>query len=49
MDLYLDSTDAREIREACSWGLLSGVTTNPLLFSKSGPDMKATLSGVLEA
>ncbi len=49
MELYLDSADPREIREARSWGLISGVTTNPLLISKAGPDMKTTLTGVLDA
>lgn len=49
MDLFLDSSDPREIKEACSWGLLSGVTTNPTLIPKGGPDMEKTLRNVLDA
>ncbi len=49
MKLFLDSADPQEISEVRSWGLLSGVTTNPGLISKAGPDMRKTLSGVLEA
>ena len=49
MKLFLDSSDPAEIREACSWGLLSGVTTNPSLIAVAGPDMQATLEGVVDA
>ena len=49
MELFLDSADPKEIEEVRSWGLLSGVTTNPGLISKAGPDMKKTLNAVLEA
>jgi transaldolase len=49
MELYLDSSSPSEIQEACAWGLLSGVTTNPSLISAGGPDMQKTLRGVVEA
>ena len=49
MELYLDSSNPAEIQEACSWGLLSGVTTNPSLIAAGGPDMQKTLRGVVEA
>ncbi|MHB0856292.1 MAG: transaldolase family protein [Anaerolineae bacterium] len=49
MDLYLDSADPSEIAEACAMGLIAGVTTNPNLIATAGPDMVATLQGVLEA
>jgi transaldolase len=49
MELFLDSSNPREIMEARSWGLLSGVTTNPGLISAAGPDMEKTLAGVVEA
>ena len=29
MQLYLDTANLSELREAASWGILSGVTTNP--------------------
>jgi transaldolase len=49
MELYLDSANPSEIREARAWGLLDGVTTNPGLISDAGPDMVRTLGGVVEA
>lgn len=49
MDIFLDSSSPREIMEARSWGILSGVTTNPGLISHAGPDMEATLAAVVEA
>jgi hypothetical protein len=30
MQLYLDTANLGELREAASWGILSGVTTNPM-------------------
>lgn len=38
MQLFLDSADPKEIEEVKSWGLLSGVTTNPSLYGKKGGD-----------
>jgi transaldolase len=49
MQLFLDSSSPKEILEARSWGLLSGVTTNPSLISAAGPDKEATLRAILEA
>ncbi len=49
MELYLDSPKPTEILEARAWGLISGVTTNPSLLAREGPDMQATLRAVLEA
>ncbi|MEX2528148.1 MAG: fructose-6-phosphate aldolase [Gemmatimonadota bacterium] len=44
MKLYLDTANLAEIREAASWGILSGVTTNPsLLARESGADFEATI------
>ncbi len=34
--IFLDTADIAEIREAVSWGVLDGVTTNPTLVSKTG-------------
>jgi len=33
---FLDTADIAEIKEAESWGVLSGVTTNPTLYSRIG-------------
>jgi transaldolase len=49
MQLFLDSSNPREILEARSWGILSGVTTNPGLIPAAGPDMEKTLAGVVDA
>ena len=36
MKFFIDTADLDEIREAESWGVLSGVTTNPSLYAKTG-------------
>ena len=36
MKLFIDTAEVAEIREAHSWGVLDGVTTNPSLVAKSG-------------
>jgi transaldolase len=36
MRIFLDTAEIDEIREAARWGILSGVTTNPTLLSRSG-------------
>ena len=36
MKFFLDTADLDEIREAASWGVISGVTTNPSLYAKIG-------------
>jgi transaldolase len=38
MKLYLDTGSVKEIRDAASYGLVDGVTTNPSLVSKEGRD-----------
>jgi transaldolase len=49
MEIFLDSTNPKEILEARSYGVLSGVTTNPMLIANAGPDMQKTLAAVLDA
>jgi transaldolase len=34
--IFLDTANIDEVREAASWGVLDGVTTNPTLVAKSG-------------
>ena len=36
MKFFLDTADLDEIREAASWGIVAGVTTNPSLYAKIG-------------
>ncbi len=43
MKLYLDTGSVKEIREAASYGLVDGITTNPSLVSKEGRDFKDLL------
>jgi transaldolase len=38
MAIFIDSSDPKEIRDLFSWGVLSGVTTNPLIIAKEAPD-----------
>jgi transaldolase len=36
MKIFIDTAEVAEIREAQSWGILDGVTTNPSLVTKTG-------------
>lgn len=36
MKFFLDAADIKEIKEANSWGVLDGVTSNPSLIAKTG-------------
>ena len=36
MKLFIDSADVAQIREAYSWGIIDGVTTNPTHVAKTG-------------
>jgi len=47
MQLYIDTANINEIREAASWGILSGVTTNPTLIAKEkGGDFRNIISEI---
>lgn len=35
MRIFIDTADLREIKEACSWGIVDGLTTNPTLIRKA--------------
>src|SRR5260370_19452994 len=48
MQLFLDSSNPQEIRTACEWGIIGGVTTNPSLIAKTGVEMQQALRAVLE-
>ncbi|MGI6727335.1 MAG: fructose-6-phosphate aldolase [Anaerovoracaceae bacterium] len=48
MKLFIDTANVDEIREAASWGVLSGVTTNPSLIAKEGRDFKTVVSEITE-
>ncbi len=47
MELYLDTANVEQIRQAARLGILSGVTTNPSLMAKEkGADFKATIQEI---
>lgn len=42
MEFFLDTAKVEEVREAVSWGIIRGVTTNPTLMMRAGTsDLKA--------
>lgn len=43
MKLFLDTANLDEIREAWSWGVIDGVTTNPSLIAREGRDFVETI------
>ena len=49
MRIFLDTADIAEIREIASWGILSGVTTNPTLMSRtSGKGHEAVIKEIAD-
>lgn len=38
MKIFIDTANINEIKEASSWGIIDGVTTNPSLIAKEGMD-----------
>lgn len=38
MGLFLDSSDPKQVRDLYAWGVLSGITTNPLIIAREAPD-----------
>ncbi len=48
MKIFLDTANFEEIKEAASWGILDGVTTNPTLLSKEKEDYKSLLKKICE-
>jgi transaldolase len=48
MKIFLDTAILDEIREADSWGILDGVTTNPSLAAKAGRDFKSNILAISE-
>ncbi len=45
--IFLDTADIDEIREAASWGILDGVTTNPSLVAKTGRKWSEVIQDIL--
>jgi transaldolase len=48
MKFFIDTAEVTEIREAASWGLVDGVTTNPSLMAKAGRPYHDVLKEICE-
>ncbi len=48
MNLYLDSANVDEIREAVKWGVICGVTTNPSLAAREDKEFAKILPSICE-
>ena len=48
MKLFIDTANIDEIKEVSSWGVLSGVTTNPSLIAKEGRDFKTVVKEITD-
>ena len=48
MKIFIDSADLEEVREATSWGIIDGVTTNPSLIAKTGRDFRSTIEEICQ-
>jgi transaldolase len=48
MKFFIDTADVNEIREAASWGLVDGVTTNPSLIARTGRPYADALREICE-
>ncbi len=48
MKFFIDTANIDEIKEAASFGMVDGVTTNPSLVAKEGKDFKELLNEIIE-
>lgn len=48
MKFFIDTASIKEIKEAASYGLLDGVTTNPSLVAKEGKDFRGLLDEIIK-
>ncbi len=46
MKIFLDTANVDEIKEANSWGIIDGVTTNPSLIAREGRDFKEVVEEI---
>ena len=46
MKIFLDTANVEHIREASSWGIIDGVTTNPTLIAREGRDFREVVSEI---
>lgn len=48
MKIFIDTANIKEIKEAVSWGIVDGVTTNPSLIAKEGRDFITVVKEICE-
>jgi transaldolase len=48
MKIFLDTANLDEIRDAWSWGVIDGVTTNPSLIAREGRDFVETIHEICQ-
>ena len=48
MKFFIDTADIAQIKEAVSWGICDGVTTNPSLVAKTGKTLETVVSEICE-
>jgi len=48
LKIFLDTANIEQIKEANSWGILDGVTTNPTLMAKEGMEFEEIVKEVCE-
>ncbi len=48
MKIFLDTANIADIREAASWGIIDGITTNPTLVAREGRDFHSTIKEIAE-
>lgn len=48
VEIFIDTGDVNEIREAAKWGVIDGVTTNPSLIAKTGRTQQDVIKEISE-
>lgn len=46
MKIFIDTANIDEIKEANTWGIIDGVTTNPSLIAKEGRDLQEVINEI---
>ncbi|MBN8047297.1 MULTISPECIES: fructose-6-phosphate aldolase [Peptostreptococcaceae] len=46
MKIFIDTANINEIKEANTWGIIDGVTTNPSLIAKEGRDIQEVINEI---
>lgn len=48
MEFFIDTGDIEEIKEASTWGIVDGVTTNPSLIAKTGRSQHDVINDIVK-